>query len=517
MLLEIFDPKAPPRAVGIDLGTTNSLVAYVRDGVPTPIADCHSETLVPSVVHYDPRGHVIVGKAAQSLAYEHPRETIVSVKRFMGRGGDDPETKKLGPYEFLPPAPTGPNTVRFGPTVSNNQLLVPDFAGRVIVRQTPDQVKGTVTRLVFYGKKNYAKNPAAYQQNVQINTPLTTDASGNVYFGFLVLGPTPIGLQSGLARVAPNGTGTWVSAASISGDAAVTNVAMSCAPALSHDGNTLYIATANANAGYGYLVAVNSTTLAVVNKVRMKDPSSGLDALIFDASSSSPTVGPDGVHGSGINPTTGIDCSALVVVGDLIGSQNAAANVAQPLSANGADLAHGEVGVQYPDRPLIFGGSGGPYSIVFSGAGTLPATAPGSEFSLDSLTGVLNGGVPNGTGTSTFSVHATDLVDPTQAAVDATFNIVVVEAVSVDAKVVPDGVKNVTTAVDLTASGGESPFRWHVASVSPGLQASVFGQTLSLRSATTGTFNVQVGVVDSLGGTAARLNATIAKINDKLH
>ena len=181
-----------------------------------------------------------------------------------------------------------------GPTISNNQLFVPDFAGRVIVRQTPDQTRGAVSRLVFYGKKNYAANPTAYQQNVLINTPLTTDSSGNLYFGFLVTGPTPIGLQSGLARIAVNGTGTWVSAASISGDSAVTNVAMSCAPALSHDGNTLYVATTNANAGYGYLLALNSTTLAVVNKVRLKDPSSNQDALIFDASSATPTVGPDG-------------------------------------------------------------------------------------------------------------------------------------------------------------------------------------------------------------------------------
>jgi hypothetical protein len=181
-----------------------------------------------------------------------------------------------------------------GPTLSGNQLFVPDFAGRVIVRQTPDQTRGTVSRLVFYGKKNYAQNPTLYQQNVQINTPLTTDANGNLYFGFLVLGATPIGLQSGVARVAADGTGTWVSAATISNDTGVTNVAMSCAPALSNDGGTLYLATTNAAAGYGYLVALNSATLAVVNRVRLKDPSSGQDALIFDASSATPTVGPDG-------------------------------------------------------------------------------------------------------------------------------------------------------------------------------------------------------------------------------
>ena len=181
-----------------------------------------------------------------------------------------------------------------GPTISNNQLFVPDFAGRVIVRQTPDQTRGTASHLVFYGKNNYAKNPTVYQQNILINTPLTTDAAGNLYFGFVVLGPTPIGLQSGLARVAANGTGTWVSAASISGDSSVTNVAMSCAPALSNDGNTLYLATTNAKAGYGYLLALNSATLAVVNRVRLQDPSSNLDAAIFDASSAAPTVGPDG-------------------------------------------------------------------------------------------------------------------------------------------------------------------------------------------------------------------------------
>lgn len=113
-LLEIFDPKALPRPVGIDLGTTNSLVARVRDGKPLVITDCNNQGLLPSVVHYDERGGVIVGQGAQRLAVEHPRETIVSVKRFMGRGADDPETRRLGPYEFAEPkTPDEAKSVRF--------------------------------------------------------------------------------------------------------------------------------------------------------------------------------------------------------------------------------------------------------------------------------------------------------------------------------------------------------------------------------------------------------------------
>jgi molecular chaperone HscA len=103
-LIDIFDPKAAPRPIGIDLGTTNSLVAFVRDGRPRCIRDCDDDPLVPSVVHYGDHNLVIVGKEAVRLASTHPRETIVSVKRFMGRGARDPETRRLGPYEFVEPA-----------------------------------------------------------------------------------------------------------------------------------------------------------------------------------------------------------------------------------------------------------------------------------------------------------------------------------------------------------------------------------------------------------------------------
>jgi WD40 repeat protein len=181
-----------------------------------------------------------------------------------------------------------------GATLAGYRLLAPDIAGGVLVRENPDQASGKVSHLYFYGEKNYLADPLVYQQNVQINTPLTTDAQGNLYFGFLVLGPTPIGLQSGLARISWDGTGTWVSASSISGDPSITKVAMSCAPALSKDGSTLYVATSSFDFGFGYLIALDSSTLEVLRKVRLTDPASGLDATMSDESSAAPTVGPDG-------------------------------------------------------------------------------------------------------------------------------------------------------------------------------------------------------------------------------
>ena len=101
-LLEIFDPKAPPRPIGIDLGTTNSLVAYVQNERPVAIADCdrRGARCRASCTTADAATSSSDGGAALRAA-EHPRDTIVSVKRFMGRGADDPETRRLGPYEFV--------------------------------------------------------------------------------------------------------------------------------------------------------------------------------------------------------------------------------------------------------------------------------------------------------------------------------------------------------------------------------------------------------------------------------
>src|SRR5256885_16890201 len=112
-LLQIFDPAARPTPIGIDLGTTNSLVAYVTDGRPQCIDDCDQDPLLPSVVAYRSDGSVVVGREARAAAVLHPRETIVSVKRFMGRGADDPETARLGPHELAPPSEGEGNTGRF--------------------------------------------------------------------------------------------------------------------------------------------------------------------------------------------------------------------------------------------------------------------------------------------------------------------------------------------------------------------------------------------------------------------
>jgi len=182
----------------------------------------------------------------------------------------------------------------FSPALSHNRLYIPAAGGIVVVRENPDQPTGKAFQLAFYGLKNYQANPSTYNANVEINTPITVDSQGNIYFGFLVLGSTPIGLQSGLARISATGVGSLITAASAAGDPQMTEVNMCSAPALSNDESTIYVAVNGPSAGYGYLVSLNSQTLKPIASVRLKDPSSGLDAWIYSGSSASPTVGSDG-------------------------------------------------------------------------------------------------------------------------------------------------------------------------------------------------------------------------------
>ena len=106
-LLQISEPGQSPaphqaqRAVGIDLGTTNSLVATVRSGAASVLPDTFGRPLLPSIVRYFPDGRVETGYAAQATQAEDPQNTIVSVKRFMGRGVKDVAHLENAPYDFV--------------------------------------------------------------------------------------------------------------------------------------------------------------------------------------------------------------------------------------------------------------------------------------------------------------------------------------------------------------------------------------------------------------------------------
>jgi molecular chaperone HscA len=106
-LLQIAEPgqSAEPHrhrlAVGIDLGTTNSLVATVRNSIPVVLDDAEGRSLLPSVVRFHADGSAEVGYSAHKHQSVDPRNTVVSVKRFMGRGMRDVEHIENMPYDFV--------------------------------------------------------------------------------------------------------------------------------------------------------------------------------------------------------------------------------------------------------------------------------------------------------------------------------------------------------------------------------------------------------------------------------
>ncbi|TFW17373.1 Fe-S protein assembly chaperone HscA [Massilia arenosa] len=106
-LLQIAEPgmsTAPHQhrlAVGIDLGTTNSLVATVRSSIPEVLSDEDGRALLPSVVRYLPNGNANIGHKALAHRTTDPKNTVVSVKRFMGRGLKDIAHAENLPYDFV--------------------------------------------------------------------------------------------------------------------------------------------------------------------------------------------------------------------------------------------------------------------------------------------------------------------------------------------------------------------------------------------------------------------------------
>ena len=189
-----------------------------------------------------------------------------------------------------------------------NRLYFPGGGGTVFYCDTPDTTNTSpvIGQLAFYGLSNYLANSNAFLTSVFINTPITSDRYGNIFFGFQVSGSPPLGLQGGVARIDSSGNGTWIAAADITN--AASRAAINCAPALSNDHSKLYIAIDNAyNSGPGFLVELDSRTLAPLAIVRLKDVKTPAnDAELDGDGTSSPTVGPDGDVYFGVlgNPST---------------------------------------------------------------------------------------------------------------------------------------------------------------------------------------------------------------------
>jgi len=192
----------------------------------------------------------------------------------------------LPAHDWIPP---------YSPALSRgSRIYYAGAGGTIYYRDQPDSATGATGQVAFYGMDLYNNNQAAFNSTVQISTPLTADRAGNVFFGFTVTGSNPANLVSGIARVTFGGAGTWASATSLTGDGSANQIALNCAPALSNDQRTVYIAVSNgAEFGTGYLTWLNATTLAPLAHVRLLDPRGG-DATVSGDSSAAPMVGPDG-------------------------------------------------------------------------------------------------------------------------------------------------------------------------------------------------------------------------------
>ena len=128
------------KVVGIDLGTTNSLVAYVRDGVPVVIRDSGGEGLVPSVVSFAADGTTYVGREAQRRLLTNAQRTVYSAKRFMGKGPDDVKDE-AGHFPFRIGGEGGVLRIGAGDGLPAGGMLL------VQAKQTHDKPRGTKAAL----------------------------------------------------------------------------------------------------------------------------------------------------------------------------------------------------------------------------------------------------------------------------------------------------------------------------------------------------------------------------------
>ena len=193
-LLQIAEPgqSAAPHqhklAVGIDLGTTNSLVATVKSGEAVTLPDAEGQHILPSVVRYLSCGRQDVGQIARDKASEDPYNTIVSVKRLMGRGVED--VRALGgeaPYHFV----AGENSMPYISTVVGEKSPVQVSADilSVLAARAEESLGGELVGAVitvpayFDDAQRQATKDAATLANIKVLRLLNEPTAAAVAYG----------------------------------------------------------------------------------------------------------------------------------------------------------------------------------------------------------------------------------------------------------------------------------------------------------------------------------------------
>lgn len=271
--------------------------AAVSQVATQPLSRIVWRTPVDMAPQYSPQGYLLVHYGSPVIT--RTNTVIVPVKRaaqpqyrIEARSGHDGTLAWSMDTDYAMPAHRWVPSYNITLTRAN-RLYAPGAGGKVYYRDNADSAASAVQTAVFYGDAAYTAAKAAYDASVFINTPITVDSQGNIYFGFSALPGNPGGLKGGIARIGADGKGSWAAAAALAGDSTIEKAAMNSAPALSKDEKTLYAAV-NGAGSRGYLVALDAQTLAVRNKVLLLDPQTRIAARVIDDSTASPTIGPDG-------------------------------------------------------------------------------------------------------------------------------------------------------------------------------------------------------------------------------
>ncbi len=217
---------------------------------------------------------------------------VADTFRVEARAALDGSTKWTLDTDYLLPPHSWVPSVGLAMT-PRGRLYVPAAGGTLLWTDALDEPGAHAsTRVAFFGDADYAANKSAMDASLRVCTPLTSASDGTVYFGVRAVAANPLGITSGIAAVDASGSGRFVSMFDASGGLC-DRVGLNCAPALSRDEQTLYIAGRGASSAPGYLVALATSDLGTRHVRALVDPLTASESFVSDNSTATPMVAPD--------------------------------------------------------------------------------------------------------------------------------------------------------------------------------------------------------------------------------